>query len=80
MSPPFPFPALVRDEVGAYEAVVLAAKRTCAELARGRALGGRERRVVSVPCVEATSSRTGGDQAEERFEEAGDEAEQGVTP
>lgn len=76
----FLFPALVGDEVGTYEVVVLTAKRACAELARGRALGGRERRVVSVPWVEATSSRTWGDTGEQRFEEAGDEAEHGVTP
>jgi hypothetical protein len=78
LSAPFLFSALVCDDVGAYEAVVLAAQGTRAELARGRALGGRG--VVSVPRVEPASSGTGGDETEQRFEEAGDEAEHGVTP
>ncbi|MFE0204782.1 hypothetical protein [Streptomyces sp. NPDC058985] len=75
MSTPFLLSTFMRYEVGAYEAVVLAAEGTCAELAGGRALGGRRREVVAAPCAEPTTSRTRGDQAEQRFEEASDEAE-----
>ncbi|MFC9829191.1 hypothetical protein ACFVI5_17620 [Streptomyces albogriseolus] len=81
MSTSFLFSTLMGDDVGAYEVVVLAAEWTCAEPERGRSLGGRGCGVVvAVPWVEPTSTGTGGDEAKQRFEEEGDEAEHEVTP
>lgn len=77
LSAPFPFAEFVRDDVGAYEGVVLTAQGACAELAWGGPLDGRGREGAFVPWVEPASSGAGGDEVEQRCEETGDEAGHG---
>lgn len=64
-------PALVRDEIGADEGMVLAAQKGCAELARGRLLGAA---VVfrGGDGSSAASACTRNHETQQRFEETGD--------